>query len=335
MQGLAAFRVDRPGLLTTIQDAGRTRYRSSGIPAGGVMDRFAFLAANLLVGNAGHEPVLEITVLGPTLTALSPCLIAITGADLNPAASSTPLPGWTSVHLEPGQQVRFGERRYGARAYLAVAGGFIGERWLGSESTDLLSGRGGFAGRTLRSGDDLRRRIPTNNAPAGRVLAEEYRPRYSSELARLSVIPGPHISRLSRHDQARFFDQQYQVSPASNRMGYRLEGNPLGVTGPELISFGVTFGCVQLPRNGKPILLMADHQSIGGYPVVATVVRHDLVQAAQLAPGDSLRFQEVSPSSAESMWNRLLSGLGEALPDVAPKRELESPSNSARATLGG
>lgn len=307
---MTAIRVEKPGLLTTIQDLGRPGYRSSGISVGGAMDRFAHLAANRLVGNADGAATLEFTVVGPTLTVLQECLIAITGGDLNPELNGEPIPGWTSIRMAEGDQINFGKRRRGARAYFAIAGGFSGDRWLGSLSTSLLVGRGGFDGRPLRAGDELsQERQPNHPLVAGRQLAEDGRPKYPDGVTVLEAVPGPQLGRLSRRSQKLFFGQEYAISPTSDRMGYRLEGEPAGVTGPELVSIGLAFGCVQMPWVGKPILLMADHQTAGGYPVVAGVIRADLVLAAQLAPGDRVQFQRSTVETGHRRWQEMMAAL--------------------------
>jgi antagonist of KipI len=274
------------------------------------MDRFAHLAANRLVGNTDNAGTLEITLVGPQLIALRECLIAITGGDLNPELNGDPIPGWTSIKMVAGDQLRFGRRRRGARAYFAIAGGFSGDRWLGSLSTSLLVGRGGVDGRPLRSGDELSQEWqPTQPIRAGRQLPEDSRPTYPVGVTVLDAVPGPQIGRLSPESQKLFFSQEYVLTPASDRMGYRLEGAPALVAGPELVSIGLAFGCVQMPWVGKPILLMADHQTAGGYPVVAGVVRADLGLAAQLAPGDSLQFRRTTVEAGQRRWQAMMAAL--------------------------
>jgi antagonist of KipI len=275
------------------------------------MDRFALVAANRLVGNRDGEGCLEIVLSGSALVAETRCLAAITGGDLQPSVNGRPVPGWTSICLERGDRLAFGARRLGARAYLAVAGGLEGERWLGSVSTYLLVRRGGIGGRALKVGDMLMlANEPARPLVTGRHLPESLRPAYSaSNTAELAVIPGPQLNRMAPDSRELFFSQEYEISRDSDRMGYRLEGEKLEMKGPELLSFGLTYGCVQVPRSGQPILLMADHQTVGGYPVVAVVVRADLPIAAQLLPGDKLRFWPTSVPAAQKRWMELMRAL--------------------------
>jgi len=293
------LRVLRPGLLTTIQDIGRPHTVASGVPPGGAMDRFAHTAANLLVGNDRGAATLECTLSGPHLVAERACLIAITGADFEPRVNDVATPMWTGVFLSPGDHLTFGGRRAGARAYVAVAGGIAGERWLGSMSTNLMCARGGMQGRALVAGDVISVGEPSVAMVAGRSLAGDQQPVYAERT--LHAIAGPHFARLQAESRDALFDAVFSVSHDSNRMGYRLEGPRLDAPGEELLSFGVVAGAVQLPAGGQPILLMADHQTAGGYPVVITVASASMPIAAQLAPGDEFRFAETPIERALQM----------------------------------
>jgi len=297
-----ALRVVEPGLLTTIQDLGRPAAIAAGVPPGGAMDRFAHRAANLLAGNSPQDATLECTMSGPHLVAEEPCLVAITGADFQPRINGAPAPAWTSVFLGRGDRLTFEGRRSGARAYIAVGGGFEGDRWLGSRSTSLMAGRGGMHGRPLARGDELsiaaERSAP---AVAGRHLPAGLGPAYSDHA--LHAMPGPQIRRLDAESRKLLFAGEFAVSREADRMGYRLEGPRLSTSGDELLSFGLVAGAVQVPRSGQPILLMADHQTAGGYPVVAVVISASMPVAAQLAPGDTVRF--VQTTAAEAGRRRL------------------------------
>ena len=288
----AALRVLKPGLLTTVQDRGRPHAIASGVSPGGAMDRFAHAAANLLVGNDRDAAALECTVRGPILVAEHNCLIAVTGGDLEARINGDEAPMWTCLALAEGDTISFGARRQGARAYVAVGGGLLADRWLGSMSTDLLVARGGMHGRALREGDVLEVAPQPHSAPLGRVLPESLRPAYDERTLR--AIRGPHSG-------AALFEGPYVVSPQSNRMGYRLQGRPVETAAGDLLSFVVVAGAVQVPSGGGPILLMADHQTAGGYPVVAVAVGAALPVAAQLVPGDELHFVETSIDDALAM----------------------------------
>lgn len=305
----AVLRVENPGIQTTIQDLGRPGNRLAGVPPGGAMDRFAIVAANLLVGNAEGAGALECTLGGPALVALTGCLVAITGADLQPRVNGEEVPNWTSLWLSEGDRLSFAGRRHGARSYVAVGGGIAGDRWLGSVATYRLIERGGMHGRPLKKGDELQpAAAPPRPAVAGRLLPEASRPPYSSAPT-LAAVAGPHLRLLAPGSRKAFFSREWSVSQEADRMGFRLEGEALELRGPEMISFGLAYGCVQVPASGKPILLMADHQTAGGYPVVAGVARADLPLAAQLLPGDAIRFQETPIGQAQERWRTLQRGL--------------------------
>jgi antagonist of KipI len=308
-EGRPLLEVVEPGPFTTIQDLGRGGRRAAGVPPGGAMDGFALAAANLLVGNPEGAAGLECALAGPRLRALEACVLAVTGADFQPRLNGRPAPGWTGVFAAAGDELGFAGRRTGARGYIAVAGGLAGERWLGSAGTYLLAERGGHGGRPLRAGDVLRACAPPSlPTVTGRHLPARDRPPYSPE-PELAVVPGPHWGRLARAAQRAFLGEVWTVSRDADRMGYRLEGPELSIEGPELVSFGLTAGCVQVPPAGQPIVLMVDGQTAGGYPVIAAVPRCDLPVAAQLLPGDRLRFRRVAVEEAQEEWRRRQRGL--------------------------
>jgi len=286
------------GLLTTVQDLGRWGYQRYGVPVAGAMDACALQAANRLVGNEPGEAALEITVAGPTLQASDNCLVAVTGGDLGPRVNGRPLPMWLAVFVRRGSVIDFAGRRSGARAYLAVAGGIAVPPVLGSRATYLSGGFGGYQGRALRAGDVL----PLGHAPAdllalaGQGLPPEARPVYA-EAPTVHAIPGPQDDYFTTEALATFFASEYVVSATADRMGYRLQGPRLAHRGPaEIISTGMVTGAVQVPADGQPIVLMADHQTSGGYPVIATVVSADIPLLAQCLPGSRLRF---APTTVE------------------------------------
>jgi antagonist of KipI len=306
---LPLLRVEQPGPFTLVQDLGRPGRRAAGVTPSGAMDRFALSAANLLVGNAEGAAALECALAGPSLVAMSACVVAVTGADFQPTLNGQPAPGWTSFLLAEGDRLAFAGRRGGARAYVAVAGGIAAERWLGSVATYLLVGRGGLHGRALKAGDELFAAGPVPRPlVTGQTLPEPDRPGYGAEPV-LSAIPGPHVRRLAAASRRAFYREEWTVSRDADRMGYRLDGPELEISGPDLVSFGLALGCVQVPPAGQPIVLMADHQTAGGYPVVAGVARADLPLLAQLLPGDHLRFREVTVEAAQAEWRRLRGAL--------------------------
>ena len=301
----AILRVIKAGLFTTVQDLGRPQAIASGVPPGGAMDRFAHTAANLLTGNAPGEATLECTLNGPILVAEGACLVAVTGGDFDLRVNGASAPMWTGVFLAPGDRLSFGGRRAGARGYIAVGGGLEADRWLGSRSTSIVAGRGGMHGRSLQAGDVLSTAAErVGPVVVGRSLNAELRPDYSDQVLR--ALAGPHLRRLDTEGRRALFSAAYRVSHEADRMGYRLVGPRLATKTDELLSFGLVAGAVQVPHSGQPILLMADHQTAGGYPVVATVISASLPYAAQLAPGDEVRFEQVTEAQAR-MRRRALS----------------------------
>lgn len=316
---MTALRVESPGLLTTVQDLGRPRHRFAGVPPGGALDRFALVAANLLVGNAEGAAGLECTVTGPVLVAEDPVLVAVTGGDFRIRLNDAEAPAWTALALRAGDRLDLRTRAGGARCYLAFTGGLVAQRWLGSASTYPLVGRGGFEGRALRAGDRLE--VAPGPAPehppvAGLGLPAELRPAYGSELG---AVPGPQRNRLAPESRRRLYREMFHVLHSSDRMGYRLGGEPLEVGGTDLLSFGVTAGCLQVPPSGEPILLLQDHQTAGGYPVVAGVGRAWLPSAAQLLPGAEVSFRQVTLEAAQAEWRRLRQGLETFRRPAAPR----------------
>ena len=285
------------GLLTTVQDLGRWGHQSSGVPVAGPLDPFSHRLANALVGNPRDAALLEITLAGPELLLEDDAALALTGADLSATLNGTPMPMNETVTARAGSLVRFGVRRRGARTYLAFDGGVAAPLVLGSRATHVRSGMGGPYGRALRSGDSiplgplqpaLRRRTAPRSAAVGDV-----------SIRRIRVMPGPQEASPAAIDL--LTRSRFEVSPASDRMGYRLSGEalPADVRGT-MISTSTFTGAIQLPPSGEPVLLMADRQTTGGYPQIATVITADLPSAGQLAPGDAVEFQLCSRREALS-----------------------------------
>ncbi|HEY7064414.1 MAG TPA: 5-oxoprolinase subunit PxpB [Chloroflexota bacterium] len=300
-----------PGLLTTVQDLGRAGYARYGVPTAGAMDELAARAANRLVGNADDAAVLEITLAGPTLSFEREALFAVTGADLSPRLDGDAVPGWTACQAPAGGMLRFGKRQAGLRAYLAVAGGIHVPPVLGSAATYLRGEFGGHEGRALRAGERLAvgPTPPDAAALTGGALPPAARPPYSREPV-VRVVLGPHAERFTAAGVDTLLGAAYTVSTAADRMGYRLEGPPLARQEPaDILSQGMALGGIQVPGDGQPIILLADHQTTGGYPLVATVIRADLPLVAQLAPGDTLRFRAVSVDEARAAYLALLAAL--------------------------
>ena len=286
----------RPGLQTTIQDFGRWGFQHLGVPVSGPMDPVAHRTANALLGNAADAATLEAAILGPELRFEHQTRIAIAGGDLNPMLDGAGLPMHGVAQCSSGSTLRFGDRRSGSRVYIAIDGGISVPPVLGSRATHIMSGMGGIAARALQAGD----RIPLServSSPSSAVPSS--RPPTGVD-ARLRVMQGPqadycHPDALDALQRTRF-----PISPQSDRMGYRLAGGTLPTLrdAGEMISDATIIGALQVPPSGQPILLMADRQTTGGYPQIAVVITADLSVAAQLAPGDSVRFELCTRSDA-------------------------------------
>ena len=280
--------VRRPGLLTTVQDLGRWGHQATGVPVAGPMDTFSHRLANLLVGNTADAATLEITLIGPELEFDAPSMMAVCGADFDLSLDGHPLGVNASHPVSGGARLQFGRRRAGARAYLAIRGGLQVPPVLGSRATHVVSAMGGFDGRPLAAGD----RLPFIPAPA--TVADKRALGLTlptSGRARLRVLPGAQAEWFDPSALSTLTGVSFRVSPRSNRMGYRLEGPPLPrLRSDEPISEPLAFGALQVPAAGEPILLMADRQTAGGYPKIASVIAADLPLAGQLSPGDFIEF---------------------------------------------
>ena len=287
------------GMLSTVQDLGRYGYQRYGVPVSGALDLFALRAGNRLVGNADEAAGLEITLIGPRLRFLSPAVIAITGADLDPRLDGHRVSMWQSVPVKEGTTLAFGDVRDGVRAYLAVAGGFDVPLVLGSRSTYTRSKLGGIGGRAIRAGD----RLPGVAAPVvegarSRRLPRRLVPTYGHQHA-LRVVLGPQDDAFSEEGVRAFLSSAYQVSEQSDRIGYRLNGPMIAhKAGPDIISDGIPFGAVQVPADGQPIVLLADRGTTGGYTKIATLISADLPRLAQAMPSDEVTFARVSLEDA-------------------------------------
>jgi len=287
----SGIEVVRAGMFTTVQDLGRTGHRSRGVVLSGAMDPFAMRLANLLVGNLESAAGLEFTLVGPELLFRNDTTIALGGADFDG------LPRWRPVPIQAGTRLKLGMARSGCRGCLAIAGGIAVPCVLGSRSTYVRGGFGGLAGRPLRAGDFLP--VPAiQRLPLGHWrIDERVLPAYSSAPV-VRVLRGAHADGLEH-----VFDApSFRLTPQADRMGARLHGSlPVRSDGGDMASYPVAPGTVQVPPDGQPIVLLADAQTIGGYPQVAHVISIDLPLVAQLRPGDEIRFREVELDEAHEL----------------------------------
>jgi antagonist of KipI len=325
-------RVNKAGMLTTVQDRGRWGYQAMGVSVAGPMDGYSHRLANLLVGNTDDAATLEVTLTGPELEFADDRAVAIVGAEFEAASNAV-------VHVRAGQRLTFGRRIRGARAYVAISGGIVTPKILGSRATHLPSAMGGVDGRALKAGDEL----PLG--PVGPPEGGHYRTDFRNDSGRndfgrndsgrndfgrndsgrngfgrndfgrndfgsvrlqadhsptlIRVLPGPQLDRFAAGALDALQSAAYRIGTDSNRMGYRLQGPRLEhAHGADIISDATPIGSLQVPASGQPILLMADRQTTGGYAKIATVISADISLAGQLAPGDELRFAVCSQADA-------------------------------------
>ncbi|PIC69465.1 KipI antagonist [Sporosarcina sp. P16b] len=298
------------GLLTTIQDIGRTGSQKFGVLVSGAMDSYSMRVANLLVGNEEREGVFEITLFGTMLQFEEDTLIAITGGDLQTTIDGIPVANWRPLIVKKGSILKFGFAIEGCRAYLAIAGGIDIPVVMGSKSTYLVAGIGGFKGRALQQNDHLSfgQLTESNDKVFTRIeqvgtpdWAVPHHPLISlASTQTIRMIEGTEYQHFDDASKQRLVSEPYVVTPQSNRMGLRLEGQALSLTEKlELLSEGVTFGTIQIPPNGKPIILMADRQTAGGYPKIGQVITADLGSLSQVKPNAKLHFKLITQAEAE------------------------------------
>ena len=283
--------VIKPGMLTTIQDTGRWGYQAHGVPVAGPMDPVSHRVANALVGNARDAALLEITLVGPELEFEDERLVAVAGADFDLSLDGRPAPLNAPFTVAAGSRLRFGARGLGARAYLAVSGGIAVTPTLGSRSTHVVSAMGSLGGRALLAGDRLPLGDPSLRQGAA-LAPQEAMAALPDGGATIRVLAGPQADRFTADALETLQSAPYTVAGNSDRMGFRLEGLALAFArGADIISDATPLGVLQVPASGQPILLMADRQTTGGYPKIATVIAADIAIAGQLAPSDAIMFR--------------------------------------------
>lgn len=286
----------KPGLLTTLQDAGRPGYAHLGVGRSGAFDAPALRIANALCGNARDACALEITLLGPTLRFDRAAWIAVTGAPLALRANGKDLPMWAPVFVPALTTLALGAMRHGCRSYLAIRGGFDVTPVLGSRSTDVNARLGPNAGHPLQAGDTLAvgkaAQEPTPGAGHASRWRLDARPWFHADApATLRLLPGSHVEALATGSYTALWAETFRVLPDSNRTGLRLQGPTLDWRAPiEMVSEGCTPGLLQLPPSGQPIAFGPECPVSGGYPRIGQVAAMDLPRLAQLRPGDALRF---------------------------------------------
>jgi biotin-dependent carboxylase-like uncharacterized protein len=341
------IRVLKAGALSQLQDLGRYGQQRFGVPVNGVMDEWSHRLANILVGNPESAATLECTLTGPVLAFARDRLIALSGADMQATVDGMAVPLNQPVLIRGGATLRFSERRRGARAYMAVRGGFDVPEVMGSRSTFVRGGFGGFRGRPLAKDDRLPLGDADNGYPgATRLLVQCGTPFVSAALFALPsrdgaldalrVMQGPQWDAFTDEARTAFREGVFEITNQSDRMGYRLQGPRLALAQPlEMVSEAVSFGTVQVPPDGNPIVLMADRQSAGGYPKIGYVASVDLPCLAQAMPGDRLRFATITLAEAQALYlarEQALAALREAVARAMQAAPAAGPRISALTT---
>ena len=296
--------VQKEGILSTVQDLGRSGFRSSGINPGGAMDKIAARLINVLLGNNESEAVLEMHFPAPEILFEKDAVFALGGADFGAKLNNKNLENWKSYFAEKRSVLKFMGKNFGNRAYFSVSGGFEIEKWLGSASTNLTAEIGGFRGRHLQKRDRLgfKQKIIDIKQKFNYKIAGSLIPFYS-RFPTVRAVAGAEFELLEASSEQFFSRQSFTITQNSNRMGFRLEGAPLELLrNKELVSSAVSFGTIQLLPDGQMIILMADHQTSGGYPRIANVCEIDLPLVAQLGANDKIAFHIISLEEAENLF---------------------------------
>jgi biotin-dependent carboxylase-like uncharacterized protein len=297
---MGVIQVQEPGLFTTVQDLGREGFGPFGVSASGAADAVSLRIGNRLVGNTEGAAGLEMTLLGGTFLFPEGAVGALAGSDFGASLDGKPLEMWTAFEARPGQTLRLGPTRSGARCYLCVRGGIEVKLFLGSASTHILSGLGGHEGRALRKGDVLNIGAASGSTRKRSLTAQALKTLSPRKVLR--VTPGPQSDWFPEPAQQIFYASTFRVAEESNRMGLRLEGAaiPAPASG-EMISEGVALGAVQVPEGGLPIILFVEQQTTGGYPKIANVISADFHSLGQLRPRDEIRFERVEWETARDL----------------------------------
>jgi biotin-dependent carboxylase-like uncharacterized protein len=296
------IRILKSGMMTTVQDLGRTGFQKQGFSVAGVMDVRSFKIANLLLDNPENEAVLEFTLIGPTLEFTSATIIAITGGDFQPTVNGEPVPMYTALYINKGDILKFGSARTGSRGYVAFSSYLDVPVVMGSRCTNMKSSLGGFKGRKLQTDDYLGFRIKRRYLPffLSRKLDINEFDQMETELR---VVMGPQDDLFTKQGIETFLTQEYTVTSDFDRMGCRLDGPFIASKdGSDIISDGIAFGAIQVPAHGKPIILLSDRQTTGGYAKIATVASVDIPKLVQRKIDDKIRFCAITVQEAQKLY---------------------------------
>ena len=292
------------GPLTTVQDLGRFGYQKFGMPTAGAMDKFSYKIANLLVDNKEDDAVLEYTFKGPNLKFEEDAIIAVTGAENTVKINGKKIKMWKSHYIEKGSTLEISSAQKGLRGYISFKSGFDLPEIMGSKSTYLRANLGGYEGRKLKNGDvlEINKKISRDNYTL-KSLEKKYRPDFSQRNIR--VILGPQDDSFSKEGISKFLKDEFKVSSQADRMGYRLEGPKIDhKDGADIITDGIAEGSIQVSGNGKPIIMLADSQTTGGYTKITTVITVDIDIVSQKKPGDLITFEKIDIKTAQKLFKK-------------------------------
>lgn len=312
---MKVFHALKPGLFTTVQDLGRYGYLKYGIPISGAMDTFSLVAANVLVANNSNDACLEITLFGPELQALTRTQIAITGGDISPKINGQNVPTWQTLQVQEGDVISFGKVENGCRAYLSIRGGINTLLVLGSRATYVRGEFGGIKGRQLKTGDIIEG-FDTPPLKVEYSMPEDLVPQFTGQF-KVHVILGPQADMFTEGGINTFLPSPYKVTLEADRMGYRLEGPTIEHKAKaDIISDALLPGAIQVPKNGKPIIIMRDAQTTGGYAKIAVAIIPDVSLLGQAKPNDIIKFSKITMSQAREKlfeYYKLLDNLSRML----------------------
>ncbi len=295
--------IEKAGILTTVQDLGRNGFRRFGINQNGAMDKTAVRLINSLLAADENAAVLEMHFPAAEILFEEAAMFSLGGADFAAHLNGAAVENWRIHFAEKGSILKFTEKIFGNRAYLSIKGALAIENWLGSASTNLKAGIGGFRGRKLQSGDRIQfnSKFKIQNSKLNFRISDSLIPFYS-KFPTVRVVEGAEFGSLTAESRQNFLQQNYTITPNSDRMGFRLKGKPLFLeNNREMVSSAVNFGTIQLLPDGQLIVLMADHQTSGGYPRIAGVITTDLPLLAQLGANDKVAFYRISIEEAENL----------------------------------
>lgn len=296
-----SIKVITPGMLSTIQDGGRKGFAAMGFNASGVMDVRSYHIANALVGNFTDEAVIEMTYLGGSFKFLESNYIAITGADMSPKLDGVPVEMYTTVFVKQDETLTFSAAESGMRAYIAVRGGIDVPVIMGSRSTNLKCKLGGLDGRPLKAGDIVPCRDVYDEFHK-HLIHSAPKEDFGSDEITVRVLLGPQDDYFTDHGIKTFLNSTYTVTNESDRMGCKLSGEKIEYKNTvDIISDGIVFGSIQIPRTGNPIIMLADRQTTGGYAKIATVISVDLPLLAQARPGTKVHFELIDRQKTERL----------------------------------